>query len=1546
MEERLGRTPLDMGRALGGQDYPSSNSWPGTPKSSGTSRRPSHSGTSRRTSECSVFSSTSDRSSKREVEGAPPDLRAIRTHIAKSSVFKNLTEAVISPMNSALRKRRGTRDLGEHFQFGALFGALEGLDADRLSVVHGSTYLMEPAASPKSESPTTQSTRRLAENFEAAKYQVDKDLVNFRRETDRLLKAAEADQHDFLVSLLNIVGRSLGMGTADFKKSVLSLVDELEVLRKQCEDSSMREHTAKLLFILTRCSRLVLTENRSPFERPTYLQNALTTSKISRRLSGYDDATTVSDADGFTRSQTMPVGALQQLVRGLHSHPHPHPQQHQPGLAGMPSTRAPTHQLRPAKPDSGPPVMASDITKKPRGSQGNGKWKAKRRWQMFNPGPTRFKRQDSTPPQPCSPSSQSPGHSSVYLEEAPYSDSTSDKQSTSSSKQKSFLSAVKQKLKGSFSGKRRSKSQQRSSPSNDGSFSAPPAHQMPPKSPLPPKSPTASRLVIAEEQPSMPTAVDSRSNPSPKTPPSSIFAGQGHPSSLSGRPPSGPLNPDYEAAGVSPVHVMIPFRTPSSSEKQSEAEKRASPSSRRLSQSSSGNDKRVRYVDYEETADPVANQEGVSPGSSRSPDPSPSETSSKKKGWMPFRFSFTRPASTEKQALARSKSSPASPEREPTSQKSEAGSEDEGFLQRQGSSKSLGSVKSIQPYSSVVQLSPDLIPRDDFGVRESPPSYLTSISSWDSTNHPSRYSSPSRHIFGSIGQDSSLTFSEGTDESPFGGRMDSDSYMPVLEYEICRLCEERVPCVIYQDHSLECQRIEEGPCSTASLGALPGIDACLTKMAILLEGMPSYAHDSDVMTIAQIARSAAALQADSTIVPLDRCRQCFEYIENMLESGTINGTMQIYVDALGRRIRTYVKRKVDDLERTLRNAEPSTPGSPQISMCIDDFEIIKAISRGAFGRVYLAKKKSTGDLYAIKVMRKVDLVRKNMVESVKNERNILATTNNPFVVRFYYSFQSHYNLYIVMEYVGGGDCFSLLRTFGSLGEESAKVYIAETILALEYCHAQGIIHRDLKPDNLLISHEGHIKLTDFGLSCAGLVERAPGEASGDRRRRATGSMDQSSFSEVSIDEEGTPGTAGASTSQLLPRLPPLNDAGRAVGTPDYLAPELLLGTGHAPAVDWWSLGCILFEFVCGYPPFNANTPQEIFQNTLDLNINWPPCVDEELSPECKDLIKQLLVLDPDSRLGARGATEIKLHPWFSTEPNPIDWQKLSEQKLGLIPFVPQLDGPQDTSYFQTKPVSQRSMAHDLRGDLGSETSDECTASPIQRAVSRRYERNPSVLGRSDSKHSMASSAVSLDNTLDLNSGAGPEMFGRSATSLLSDITPPRSEDTSPERGNTPTRQGVPPLDEGDCEEDSRDVDCSNGRHIEENDSDPLEKSLNEVEARLLEAAGPSSFENFSYKNIQGLHARNLTVHKDIVRQRSTPQEELIFSPVGVGMARFSSTPSFNALHLQMGPIDDLDSNVPEVPVRMAASEAGDFSDSEPGSPVKRPGLLPRAKTMK
>ncbi|KAI3517866.1 hypothetical protein L1887_17087 [Cichorium endivia] len=344
----------------------------------------------------------------------------------------------------------------------------------------------------------------------------------------------------------------------------------------------------------------------------------------------------------------------------------------------------------------------------------------------------------------------------------------------------------------------------------------------------------------------------------------------------------------------------------------------------------------------------------------------------------------------------------------------------------------------------------------------------------------------------------------------------------------------------------------------------------------------------------------------------------------------------------------------DDVVRSLRTSPMHSGGKDRTS--IDDFEIIKPISRGAFGRVFLAKKRTTGDLFAIKVLKKADMIRKNAVESILAERDILISVRNPFVVRFFYSFTCRENLYLVMEYLNGGDLYSLLRNLGCLDEDVARIYIAEVVLALEYLHSLRVVHRDLKPDNLLIAHDGHIKLTDFGLSKVGLIN-------------STDDLSGPAVSGTSLlgDNESQSGT-GSQQERRKNRS--------AVGTPDYLAPEILLGTGHGTSADWWSVGVILFELIVGIPPFNAEHPQMIFDNILNRNIPWPS-VPEEMSHEAQDLIDQLLTEDPNQRLGAGGATEVKQHAYF----RDINWDTLARQKAA---FVPASESALDTSYFTSR----------------------------------------------------------------------------------------------------------------------------------------------------------------------------------------------------------------------------------------------------------------------
>ncbi|XP_044477087.1 probable serine/threonine protein kinase IREH1 isoform X2 [Mangifera indica] len=471
--------------------------------------------------------------------------------------------------------------------------------------------------------------------------------------------------------------------------------------------------------------------------------------------------------------------------------------------------------------------------------------------------------------------------------------------------------------------------------------------------------------------------------------------------------------------------------------------------------------------------------------------------------------------------------------------------------------------------------------------------------------------------------------------------------------------------------------------TTSSAGSMTPRSPLLTPKTSpidsLLAGKGTYSEHDDVAQmneLVDIARCSATTPLnDERSIPY--LLTCLEDLRVVIDRRKFDA---LTVETFGTRIEKLIREKylqlcelVDDVkvdiastvidedapleDDVVRSLRTSPIHSSKDRTTIDDFEIIKPISRGAFGRVFLAKKRTTGDLFAIKVLKKADMIRKNAVESILAERDILISVRNPFVVRFFYSFTCRENLYLVMEYLNGGDLYSLLRNLGCLDEDVARVYIAEVVLALEYLHSLRVVHRDLKPDNLLIAHDGHIKLTDFGLSKVGLIN--------------------------STDDLSGPAVSG--TSMMVDDEPQLTVSEHrrerskkrsAVGTPDYLAPEILLGTGHGTTADWWSVGVILFELIVGIPPFNAEHPQQIFDNILNRKIPWPS-VSGEMSPEAQDLIDRLLTEDPHQRLGAGGASEVKQHIFFKD----INWDTLARQKAA---FVPTSESALDTSYFTSR----------------------------------------------------------------------------------------------------------------------------------------------------------------------------------------------------------------------------------------------------------------------
>jgi serine/threonine kinase 38 len=315
---------------------------------------------------------------------------------------------------------------------------------------------------------------------------------------------------------------------------------------------------------------------------------------------------------------------------------------------------------------------------------------------------------------------------------------------------------------------------------------------------------------------------------------------------------------------------------------------------------------------------------------------------------------------------------------------------------------------------------------------------------------------------------------------------------------------------------------------------------------------------------------------------------------------------------------------------------------------IRDYESLSIIGKGAFGEVRVCKHKETGEISAIKKMKKDEMHKKNQILHVRAEKAVLSEAQNPWIVELKASFQDDHHLYLVMDFLAGGDLMSLLMARDILPEEEAKFYAAELILSIESVHNLKCIHRDLKPDNVLIDKTGHIKLSDFGLSK---------QFDSDLYENAQPNPPPEDPSESSFMKSIREANLSKNKKKRL-------FAYSTVGTPDYIAPEMFTRKGYGPEVDWWSLGVILYEMLIGYPPFFSDSPTE----TCKKIVNWknylviPP--DAKISKDAIDLIKKLIA-DVDVRLGYNGANEIKRHPFFKN----INWDKIREMKPVHIPDV-------------------------------------------------------------------------------------------------------------------------------------------------------------------------------------------------------------------------------------------------------------------------------------
>lgn len=333
----------------------------------------------------------------------------------------------------------------------------------------------------------------------------------------------------------------------------------------------------------------------------------------------------------------------------------------------------------------------------------------------------------------------------------------------------------------------------------------------------------------------------------------------------------------------------------------------------------------------------------------------------------------------------------------------------------------------------------------------------------------------------------------------------------------------------------------------------------------------------------------------------------------------------------------------------------------------EDFQILKLIGKGTFGQVYQVRKKDTRRIYAMKVLQKKVIVQKKEVAHTVGERNILVRTamaDSPFIVGLKFSFQTPTDLYLVTDYMSGGELFWHLQKEGRFDEKRAKFYIAELILALQHLHMHDIVYRDLKPENILLDANGHIALCDFGLSKANL-------------------------------------TKNATTNTFC-------------GTTEYLAPEVLLDeAGYTKMVDFWSLGVLVFEMCCGWSPFYADDTQQMYKNIAFGKVRFPR---DTLTTEGRNFVKGLLNRNPKHRLGATDdAEELKRHPFF----NDIDWEALTK-KLITPPFKPKLKSETDTSNFDPEFTNALNGASSLNARAAALAAGIATSTPLSPGMQANF----------------------------------------------------------------------------------------------------------------------------------------------------------------------------------------------------------------------------------
>ncbi|XP_038194916.1 myotonin-protein kinase isoform X2 [Arvicola amphibius] len=333
----------------------------------------------------------------------------------------------------------------------------------------------------------------------------------------------------------------------------------------------------------------------------------------------------------------------------------------------------------------------------------------------------------------------------------------------------------------------------------------------------------------------------------------------------------------------------------------------------------------------------------------------------------------------------------------------------------------------------------------------------------------------------------------------------------------------------------------------------------------------------------------------------------------------------------------------------LQWVDPIAARLKEVRLQRDDFEILKVIGRGAFSEVAVVKMKQTGQVYAMKIMNKWDMLKRGEVSCFREERDVLVKGDRRWITQLHFAFQDENYLYLVMEYYVGGDLLTLLSKFGErIPAEMARFYLAEIVMAIDSVHRLGYVHRDIKPDNILLDRCGHIRLADFG-SC------------------------------LKLQPDGK-------VRSLV-----------AVGTPDYLSPEILQAVGggpgagsYGPECDWWALGVFAYEMFYGQTPFYADSTAETYAKIVHYKEHLSlPLADTGVPEEAQDLIRGLLC-PAEIRLGRGGAGDFQKHPFFCG----LDWEVLRDS---VPPFTPDFEGATDTCNFDV--VEDRLTAMETLSDM-------------------------------------------------------------------------------------------------------------------------------------------------------------------------------------------------------------------------------------------------------